>query len=128
MLTKRKILGRAIVIQIIGYVLLLFIIVGDELLDIPHILFRAPQTPVNTSEIAFETAAVVILGAFFVRISYGQLKRIRMLEGVLPICSMCKRIRSGVDWVTIEEYMTRNSEARLTHGICPECAEGLIDQ
>jgi hypothetical protein len=128
MLTKRKILGRATVIHIIGYTLLLFIIVGDEVLDIPHFLFRVPPTPVNIGEIVFETAAIVVLGIFFVRISYRQLKRIRFLEGVLPICSVCKKFRSGDDWMTLEEYMLKHSEARLTHGICPECAEDLLDQ
>ena len=52
------------------------------------------------------------------------LKTIANLEGVLPICAHCKRIREGEDtWVRIETYVEKRSSAQFSHGICPECAE-----
>lgn len=53
---------------------------------------------------------------------------IECLEGILPICSHCKKIRTkGADpgeresWVSVEEYITKRTEARFSHSICPEC-------
>jgi hypothetical protein len=46
------------------------------------------------------------------------------LEGVLPICAHCKRIReAGNTWVRIETYVEERSSAQFSHGICPDCAE-----
>ncbi len=48
--------------------------------------------------------------------------KIKTLFGILPICSHCKRIRTVQnDWLPVEVYVQRNSEANFSHGICPEC-------
>lgn len=49
-------------------------------------------------------------------------REVRMLEGLLPICSHCKRIRDEDDrWERLEQYITARSEARFSHSICPCC-------
>ena len=50
------------------------------------------------------------------------LARVKTLRGLLPICSYCHRIRDDQDyWQYIERYLTEHSDARLSHGICPQC-------
>lgn len=52
------------------------------------------------------------------------LSRVKLLSGLLPICSGCKRIRDGQgDWHEIEEYIANNSDAGFSHGICPICMQ-----
>ncbi len=52
------------------------------------------------------------------------LKEVKILRGLLPICSFCKKIRTGDEsWVPLEEYMAEHSEAQFSHGFCPECIE-----
>jgi hypothetical protein len=51
--------------------------------------------------------------------------RVRRLEGILPICAGCKRIRDGAAWQSVEAYVTARSDAQFSHGICPECAARL---
>jgi hypothetical protein len=52
------------------------------------------------------------------------LKEVRVLRGLLPICSFCKRIRNkDNDWEPLEDYLTGHSEAEFSHGFCPECAK-----
>lgn len=51
--------------------------------------------------------------------------RIRRLEGILPICSSCKRIRDGEAWERLEAYVSGHSDATFSHGICPQCAGEL---
>lgn len=44
------------------------------------------------------------------------------LQGILPICSYCKRIRRDDQyWEQVESYFKKNLDLRFTHGICPEC-------
>jgi DNA-binding response OmpR family regulator len=50
------------------------------------------------------------------------LDQIKTLRGLLPICSYCKKIRDDQNyWQRVETYLAQHSDARFTHGICPEC-------
>jgi hypothetical protein len=50
------------------------------------------------------------------------LNKVKLLTGLLPICSTCKKIRDDRDrWMNLEEYIGDHSEARFSHGICPDC-------
>lgn len=52
----------------------------------------------------------------------GLQREVHQLQGLLPICSYCKRIRDEADaWSQIEEYVSRRTEAQFSHGICPTC-------
>jgi len=51
---------------------------------------------------------------------------IKILQGFLPICSSCKKIRDDKGyWNQIESYIRDHSEAEFTHGICPDCIKKL---
>jgi uncharacterized protein with PIN domain len=53
-------------------------------------------------------------------------KRIRILEGFLPICANCKKIRTTDDqWEQMEKYIAQHSLAQFSHSICPECTREL---
>jgi hypothetical protein len=48
------------------------------------------------------------------------------LEGLLPICASCKKIRDEMGlWHTLESYISGHSEAEFTHSICPDCRKQL---
>jgi PAS domain S-box-containing protein len=50
----------------------------------------------------------------------------KVLRGLLPICASCKQIRDEAgQWGPIEVYIRERSEAKFTHGICPECKTRL---
>jgi len=54
------------------------------------------------------------------------LSKVKILSGLLPICANCKKIRDDQGyWNQIEGYLQSHSEAKFTHGICPECAKEL---
>jgi len=54
------------------------------------------------------------------------LRNVQILQGLLPICSACKRIRNDNGyWQQVEEYFTRHSNAKFSHGICPECVKSI---
>lgn len=48
---------------------------------------------------------------------------VKVLEGILPICASCKRIRiNGGQWQAVESYVRDHSAAEFSHGLCPDCA------
>lgn len=50
------------------------------------------------------------------------LDEIRVLRGIIPICSYCKQIRNDAgSWERLEKYISEHSEAAFSHGVCPEC-------
>jgi CheY-like chemotaxis protein len=50
------------------------------------------------------------------------LAQVSQLRGLLPICAYCKKVRDDRDyWEQIETYVMKHSDARFSHGICPEC-------
>jgi len=55
------------------------------------------------------------------------LTHIKTLQGILPICSYCKKIRDdGNYWTMLESYISNHSEAQFSHSICPECYEKFV--
>ncbi len=51
------------------------------------------------------------------------LAHVKRLQGLLPICANCKKVRDDDGyWQQIEYYISDHSEARFSHGICPECS------
>jgi phosphoserine phosphatase RsbU/P len=49
-------------------------------------------------------------------------QRVQNLEGLLPICCYCKKIRDEQgQWHMLESYIEPRSGAQFSHGICPEC-------
>ena len=55
------------------------------------------------------------------------LDQIETLEGILPICMYCKKIRNDQNyWQQVESYISQHSQAEFTHGLCPECFEKHI--
>ncbi len=55
------------------------------------------------------------------------LQQVRQLQGLLPICSYCKKIRGDDNyWQQVESYISKHSEAQFSHGICPDCFESIV--
>jgi hypothetical protein len=71
--------------------------------------------------------SVLLLLAYLIgrtaRQTHALAQEVKILRGILPICSFCKKIRNEDEqWEQLEAYITRHSEALFSHGMCPECA------
>jgi hypothetical protein len=48
-------------------------------------------------------------------------------RALLPICSYCEKVRNdGNNWERMEASVNERSDAQLSHGICPECRDGVV--
>jgi PAS domain S-box-containing protein len=54
------------------------------------------------------------------------ISEVRTLSGLLPICSLCKKIRDDNGyWNQIEDYIKEHTEIEFSHSICQECSDKL---
>jgi DNA-binding response OmpR family regulator len=55
------------------------------------------------------------------------LLRVKQLQGLVPICPYCKKVRDDQNyWQQIEKYVTEHSAAQFSHSICPGCYERIV--
>lgn len=50
------------------------------------------------------------------------LAEVKNLQGILPICSYCKRVRDDDNyWQSVDAYISKHTNTQFSHGICPAC-------
>ncbi|MBI3829585.1 MAG: response regulator transcription factor [Planctomycetes bacterium] len=55
--------------------------------------------------------------------------KIKTLQGLLPICAWCKKVRDDQNyWQRVETYISGHTDARFTHSICPDCKAKQMSQ
>ncbi len=55
------------------------------------------------------------------------LANVQRLQGLLPICSYCKKVRDDKDyWHQVESYVAQHADVQFSHSICPSCYETIM--
>jgi hypothetical protein len=108
-----------------------FLTTANEVLDLPyHLLGDEPTTfSQRRGEVILELSIyfiVVFSSYFYIRKKIRT--EIKILEGFIPICANCKKVRQDLDWKALEEYISANSLAKFTHSICPDCMKKLYPE
>jgi PleD family two-component response regulator len=58
----------------------------------------------------------------------GALEKVKQLQGLLPICAYCKKVRRDNNyWQQVEAYLSMYVDVRFSHGICPDCYESIVE-
>ena len=124
---KSKTLRLIIVSQLTILFVLFFMTISNEVLDLPHYIFGDAPTSFQqrSGEVFVEIAIITIIMIAEVFLISKFYKRIRVLEGFLPICANCKQIRHDNRWEQIEKYIEDHSLAQFSHSICPDCLKKL---
>jgi len=128
-MTRKLISMRVIVYEAVAFGFLYFFEWADEIFDIPHTVFGLEPTPINWSEALIESTITFILAVITINLTWYYLREIRYLEGLLPVCSVCKKIKEdNGEWVPFEIYVRDHSGVKFTHGLCPDCAESYYEE
>ncbi len=52
------------------------------------------------------------------------LSQVKQLQGLLPICSYCKKVRDDQNyWQKVDTYISDRIDVQFSHGVCPECLD-----
>lgn len=123
MATKQRTMYWIIGVQLMGFVGIALLVWADERFDFANVIFGQPKAPYNTVEALTESSFILVFGVGIALWSRRVLLRIRYLEGFISLCAFCKKVRVGESWVPLEVFLGDHSDARLSHGFCPACAE-----
>jgi hypothetical protein len=125
---KSKTLRMLTISQLLVILLFLCLTLGNEIIDVPHYVFSDAPTSYSqrSGEITIELSIFFTIMVIQIALFNKLYKRIRVLEGFIPICASCKKIRNAEDqWEQMEKYITQHSLAQFSHSICPDCARQL---
>ncbi len=71
----------------------------------------------------------IISGIIFTIHIYQKRLQIKTLQELIPICPKCKKVRNDEGYYEhVEQYVSEHSDARFSHGICPDCMEELYPE
>lgn len=74
-----------------------------------------------------------VIHALYIEKIVKNINKIEVLEGLLPICSWCNKIRDDSvtgngKWIPVETYISEKSEANFPHGLCPDCEKKQLEE
>ncbi len=114
--------------QGMGFVLMICMLWAVRAFGVAEFFFNGKEVVSGWIELSLFTVVVIIMGFVIVGYSYVQQKRI--LQGVISVCSYCKKahVKETADWITLESYISDRSLADFSHGICPDCYRRVMDE
>ncbi len=94
-----------------------------------HYFWEVPQH-LPTEVLNFIIRITVLAGlAVLVNYTAALTREVKVLKGILPTCSGCKKIRTeNGSWIQMEAYIAEHSAAEFSHGLCDECAERMYPE
>ena len=105
-----------LLVEVVGIAFLAIFVWVMELFDIVGTFSGIPTNWADLEESAWESLMIIFTGTIVVLMTRKLLSRLKHLEGLLHICSFCRKIRVGDEWITLEQYVQTNSEAVFSHG------------
>jgi hypothetical protein len=125
--------AHKIIWRLFAFMLTVFVCltIANEIIDVPHYLFGDEPTtyPQRRGEVIFELLIyIIVISSSYYYFRKKIEKEIKILEGFIPICANCKKIRQDIDWKALEDYISENSLAQFSHSICPDCIELLYPE
>ena len=125
---KRKIIKELMIIFILGVITFFFAAYLDILEKIVAFSQSHEEWEIDeivTTSLFFSFALAIFSTRRWIEYRKA-LQEIKRLQGILPICSACKKIRDDTGyWHQIESYIRDHSEVEFSHSICHECSEKL---
>lgn len=87
----------------------------------------------DISASCFNVALFLSLLIADIRLRHDELSsartEIEVLSGLLPVCSWCKKIRDDKGyWQQVDEYLSKKSNIKITHGMCTDCFQKVMSE
>jgi hypothetical protein len=87
--------------------------------------WKQPGSVATLAATTIRGAVVIAMALWFARLSEHERalqRHVQTLEGLLPICSLCKKIRNeSGEWERLEKFIAERSHAQFSHALCPVC-------
>lgn len=127
---KRDLSRRVLLFHTMAFIALAGLIWANEVFDLPHAILGAPAAGAGLryQEAAMESGVALLVGLVVIVVEARFARRIEYLESLLVMCAWCGRVKiEKGEWVSVERFL-KNHQVDTSHGMCPECALGMISE
>jgi hypothetical protein len=125
--TLRSLFSQVAFWQALGFLSIIAFAWVREVLDLPHVFFGEPPSPVDWIGASIISAGVIVIG--FIITAHTYLQQQSVLKGYIRVCSYCRKVHvEDTNWEQMEQFISERTLAEFTHGICPSCLHQLSSQ
>ncbi len=111
--------------QFLSFILILSFVWVNEVLDLPHVIFRVPPSPFNFFRACILSAGVIVGGVVTVGHTYEKQKS--LIRRLLRSCLFCHRVKTEKgEWIHVEDYFLQNFPVAVDRDPCPDC-QAMLD-
>lgn len=114
---------KALIWQSLGFLIMVVLTWSDAIFDLAHVILGLPHREVDINRTAIITVVIVLLWMFSGYKIYLVVSRLSYLESFLHVCAWCRKIEHNAQWLSLEAHFAQKTGGKVSHGICPECAE-----
>jgi hypothetical protein len=122
---SKLLLNLLIITESVGFLVVLAFIWLNELLDVPHVIWNEPASPVRVRESVMESVFIIMAWLVVLFITRTLVNRIGELESYVVMCAWCRKIRIDGRWISIEDFLDKKIKIQTSHGMCEVCHEKL---
>jgi hypothetical protein len=113
-----------LICEAVCFGMILLILWGDELLDIPNLFFGMPPSPIQWCDACIESAMVAFIGAVVMLLTWKlAVPAASSAPHVIQVCAVCKKVNLNGRWITLDAFIDAGATGTMAHGICPDCMD-----
>ena len=124
-MTNKRRANQILWIECIGFLLIIALSWMDEVARLPSLIFGGTTQP-NWRESAIESLVILAVWLWVFTGTRRVLKRFYYLEEQLEMCAWCRRLETGGEWLSLEDYLKKELKVTTSHGICRNCGRQLL--
>ena len=114
--------NRILWVEATAFSLIILLSWLTEVIRIPHLLYGEAFTP-NYYRALLRTIVISLIWLWVHLGTKKLLRRLHYLEEFLRVCSWCRRVSYGNEWVEMEKYLKSKFATKTSHGMCPDCLQ-----
>jgi hypothetical protein len=112
--------NRILWVEAAAFLLIIALSWLTEVIRIPHLLYGEAFTP-NYHRAILRTVVILLIWLWVSMATRQLLKRLHYLEEFLRVCSWCRKVSYGDEWIEMEKYLKSKFSTKTSHGVCPDC-------
>jgi hypothetical protein len=112
--------NRILWVEAAAFLLIIALSWLTEVVRIPHLLYGEAFTP-NYNRAILRSVVIVLIWLWVHLATRQLLKRLHYLEEFLRVCSWCRKVSYGSEWIEMEKYLKSKFSTKTSHGVCPDC-------
>jgi hypothetical protein len=93
-----------------------------EVLRLPHLIYGEQFTP-DWRRAALRSLVILVIWLWVFLATRKLLKRLHYLEEFFRVCSWCRKVSHGQEWLEMEKFFNSKFATKTSHGMCPDCLQ-----